>query len=102
MKRIVNRRQFIGAGAMLTAGLALPKELLAAKKKSLLVFTKSSGWEHDVVKQIDGRPSIVDDAVTKLGQQHGFDVTSSKGRAHLRFQGFSTSTRRCCFLPPAT
>jgi len=78
MKRNVNRRQFIGAGAMLTAGLALPKELLAAKKKSLLVFTKSSGWEHDVVKQIDGRPSIVDDAVTKLGQQHGFDVTSSK------------------------
>ena len=78
MKKIVNRRQFIGAGAMLTAGLALPKELLAAKKKSLLVFTKSSGWEHDVVKQIDGRPSIVDDAVTKLGQQHGFDVTSSK------------------------
>ncbi len=78
MNKIVNRRQFIGAGAMLTAGLALPKELLAAKKKSLLVFTKSSGWEHDVVKQIDGRPSIVDDAVTKLGQQHGFDVTSSK------------------------
>ena len=32
MKKIVNRRQFIGAGAMLTAGLALPKELLAAKK----------------------------------------------------------------------
>jgi type 1 glutamine amidotransferase len=78
MNKIVNRRQFIGAGAMLTAGLALPKELLAAKKKSLLVFTKSSGWEHDVVKQIDGRPSIVDDAVTRLGQQHGFDVTSSK------------------------
>jgi type 1 glutamine amidotransferase len=78
MKKIVNRRQFISAGAMLTAGLALPKELLAAKKKSLLVFTKSSGWEHDVVKEIDGRPSIVDDAVTKLGQQHGFEVTSSK------------------------
>ena len=78
MKKIVNRRQFIGAGAMLTAGLALPKELLAAKKKSLLVFTKSSGWEHDVVKEIDGHPSIVDDAVTKLGQQHGFEVTSSK------------------------
>jgi type 1 glutamine amidotransferase len=78
MKKIVNRRQFISAGAMLTAGLALPKELLAAKKKSLLVFTKSSGWEHDVVKEIDGRPSIVDDAVTKLGQQHGFEVASSK------------------------
>jgi uncharacterized protein len=78
MKKIVNRRQFIGAGAMLTAGLALPKELLGAKKKSLLVFTKSSGWEHDVVKEIDGRPSIVDDAVAKLGQQHGFEVTSSK------------------------
>ena len=78
MNKFVNRRQFLGASAIITAGLALPKELLAAKKKSLLVFTKSSGWEHDVVKRVDGHPSIVEVAVTTLGQQHGFEVTTSK------------------------
>jgi type 1 glutamine amidotransferase len=78
MNKFVNRRQFLGASAIITAGLALPKESLAAKKKSLLVFTKSSGWEHDVVKRVDGHPSIVEAAVTTLGQQHGFEVTTSK------------------------
>ncbi len=78
MKDFVTRRQFLSASAMATAGLALPARLLAAKKKSLLVFTKSSGFEHEVVKRIDGRPSILEVAVTTLGEQHGFDVTTSK------------------------
>jgi type 1 glutamine amidotransferase len=52
--------------------------LPAAKQKSVLVFTKSSGWEHDVVKRINGKPCIVDDAVTELGNQHGFLVKVTK------------------------
>jgi type 1 glutamine amidotransferase len=78
MKEFVSRRQFLGASAIAAAGLALPKQLLGSKKKSILVFTKSSGFEHQVVKRIDGRPSILEVAVTTLGQQHGFDVTASK------------------------
>jgi len=78
MNTSVNRRRFLGAAALATAGLALPKELRGSKKKSLLVFTKSSGWEHDVVKRVEGRPSILETAVTALGQQHGFEVTASK------------------------
>ena len=78
MYEFVSRRRFLGASALATAGLALPKRLLGAKKKSLLVFTKSSGWEHDVVKRTEGRPSIVEAAITTLGQQHGFEVTTSK------------------------
>jgi type 1 glutamine amidotransferase len=78
MKEFVNRRHFLGASAIAAAGLALPKQLLGSKKKSLLVFTKSSGFEHEVVKRIDGRPSILETAVTALGQQHGFEVTASK------------------------
>jgi hypothetical protein len=78
MKECVSRRQFLGTGALVTAGLALPSQLLSAKKKSVLVFTKSSGFEHEVIKQKDGKPSILDNAVTALGQQHGFDVTSTK------------------------
>jgi type 1 glutamine amidotransferase len=78
MKEFVSRRRFLGASAIAAAGLALPKQLLGSKKKSILVFTKSSGFEHQVVKRIDGRPSILEVAVAALGQQHGFEVTASK------------------------
>ena len=78
MKEFVSRRRFLGASAIAAATLTLPKSVLAAKKKSLLVFTKSSGFEHTVVKEIDGRPSIVDVAVKTLGEEHGFEVTTSK------------------------
>jgi uncharacterized protein len=78
MDDYVSRRQFLGTGALAATALALPRQLLAAKKKSLLVFTKSSGFEHQVVKRVDGHPSIVETAVTTLGQQHGFEVVTSK------------------------
>ena len=78
MSDILNRRQFLRAGALAGASLALPSDLLAATKKSVLVFTKSSGFEHEVVKTTGGKPSILENAVAMLGAKHGFDVTSSK------------------------
>ncbi len=73
-----NRREFLRGAALTGAGLALSNGLLAAKEKTVLVFTKSSGWEHDVVKRIDGKPSIVDDAVTDLGNRHEYKVGVTK------------------------
>jgi len=73
-----NRREFLRGAALTSAALALSMRLPAAKGKTVLVFTKSSGWEHDVVKRIDGKPSIVDDAVTDLGNRHGFKVGVTK------------------------
>ena len=78
MTSSVNRRQFIQATALAGAGLALPKELLGAKKKSVLIFTKSSGFEHEVIKVKDGHPSILEQAVKTLGDQHGFEITATK------------------------
>jgi type 1 glutamine amidotransferase len=78
MNAISNRREFLRATALTGAGLALSNRLLGAKEKSVLVFTKSSGWEHDVVKRINGKPSLVDDAVTALGNQYGFKVGVTK------------------------
>jgi type 1 glutamine amidotransferase len=78
MRNMFTRRQFVQTGAIAATGLALPYRSLAAGKKSVLVFTKSSGFEHDVVKLKDGKPSIVDNAVTALGQKHGFAVASTK------------------------
>src|SRR5207302_5907928 len=78
MKTIFNRRQFVQTGLVAAGSMTLPNVLFAADKRSVLVFTKSSGWEHDVVKRVDGKPSIVEQAVTSLGTKHGFDVTTSK------------------------
>src|SRR5438874_10399777 len=78
MKKLFSRREFVKTGAVVAASAALPSRIFAAKKKSVLVFTKSSGWEHDVVKRVDGKLSIVEQAITSLGSNHGFDVTASK------------------------
>lgn len=72
------RRKFLRGAALTGAGLALAKRLPAASGKSVLVFTKSSGWEHDVVKRVGGKPSLVDDTVTDLGKKHGFQVGVTK------------------------
>src|SRR5262249_3216528 len=58
--------------------LFLPQQCRAVAKKLVLVFTKSSGFEHDLVKRTNGKPSIVENAVTSLGHKHGFDVTATK------------------------
>ena len=72
------RRTFLRNAALTGANLALSRRLTAAGKRSVLVFTKSSGWEHDVVKTKDGNPSIVERAVRALGTKHGFEVTETK------------------------
>jgi len=78
MSRELTRRQFVEIGAVGGLSLAASKGLFAAGKKSVLVFTKSSGFEHDVVKLKDGKPSIMDNAISDLGEKHGFEVTASK------------------------
>src|SRR5437660_1710503 len=78
MKLTFNRRELLQTGAIAAASIALPIPILAARKKSVLVFTKSSGWEHDVLKRVDGKASIVDQTITSLGGKHGFDVTATK------------------------
>jgi type 1 glutamine amidotransferase len=78
MNEFKNRREFLRAATLTGAGLALSNRLLGASNKSVLVFTKSSGWEHDVVKRVGGQPSIVDDAVNALGARHGFKVEVTK------------------------
>lgn len=78
MSRELTRRQFVELGTAAGLSMAASKGLFAAGKKSILVFTKSSGFEHDVVKLKDGKPSIVDTAVKALGEKHGFNVIATK------------------------
>ena len=78
LKRGFSRRRFMKAAAIAGASMALPTDFLGAEKKSVLVFTKSSGFEHEVVKTIDGKPSIVEQTITSLGKKYGFAVTATK------------------------
>lgn len=78
MSVITGRREFLRLAAVTSAGLALAKRLRAASTKSVLVFTKSSGFEHEVVKRINGKPSLVDDTINALGERHGFQVRVTK------------------------
>lgn len=78
MKGAFNRRKFLQAGAIAGGSFVLPGGLFAAGKKSVLLFTKSSGFEHEAIKVVDGKPSIMENALNALGKQHGFDVTATK------------------------
>src|SRR6266849_9625052 len=78
MNELTSRREFLRAATLTGAGLALSNRLVGASNKSVLVFTKSSGWEHDVVKRVGGKPSLVDDTVNDLGNKHGFKVGVTK------------------------
>ncbi len=44
----------------------------------VLYFTKSSGYEHSVVKRVDGRPGYSERVLAALAAQHGFELTCSK------------------------
>lgn len=46
--------------------------------KKILFFTKSSGFEHSVIKQENGQPSFAQKMLEQLGSQHGLEFTHSK------------------------
>lgn len=97
----MNRREMLvqtGAAA-LTLGLgrsAFPLGWTAAAdspKRRLLMFTRSQGFEHDVVKRPnrlsdkllkdfglakDGKLSLAESIVTELGEKHAFEITATK------------------------
>jgi type 1 glutamine amidotransferase len=101
----MNRRQFVqraGAALVLGAsrlpfGWAAPAE---GGKKKILMYTRSEGYQHDVVKRgKNGELSLAEKIVTDLGAKHGFDVTCEKdGRVFLSkdfpsFDGFLFQTQ---------
>jgi uncharacterized protein len=78
MNSLSTRRDFLRTTAAAGAGLLLSQTSSAAKKKSVLLFTKSSGFEHAVIKVTDGKPSIVENALRDTSAKYGFDLTASK------------------------
>jgi type 1 glutamine amidotransferase len=58
--------------------LALITLVANAAPLRVLYFTKSAGWEHDVVKRVDGQPSFSERVLAQLGPKHGIEFTFSK------------------------
>lgn len=88
MHHPANRREFLKTAALAGAAVTLRNPIAPPAPKSLLVFTKSSGFEHDVVKRVDGKQSLVETTVTELGRVHGFHVECSKDGRIFDSAGF--------------
>ena len=71
------RREFVATTAATGAALLLSRSAFGVNKKVLL-FTKSSGFEHQVIKVVDGKPSIMETALRELAPQNGFELIASK------------------------
>lgn len=80
----MNRREWLrlaGLGGLTLVSSTFPLRWSAArtgKRPHVLFFTKSSGFEHSVVRRIGGQLSHAERVFTELGKQHGFDVTATK------------------------
>src|SRR5205809_6315286 len=49
-----------------------------APKKKILLFTKSSGFEHSVISWSKGQPSHAEKILAELGEKNGWEFTFSK------------------------
>lgn len=80
----MNRRELLrtlSAGVLAAGmkGLPFARSLrAAAQPMKILMFTKSSGFEHDMIKRTDGKLGPAEQIVTDLGKQHAFEVTATK------------------------
>jgi type 1 glutamine amidotransferase len=78
----LNRRQMIVRTGVATASLSLGGWLSArsvtAKRRKVLFFSKSSGFEHSVIKRTGSELSYAEKLLQELGPKHGIDFTFSK------------------------
>ncbi len=70
-------RSLIGPAESATASAA-EATAAPARKAKVLYFTRSVGFEHSVVKTGPDGLSFSDKILQKLGQQHGFELLSTK------------------------
>jgi type 1 glutamine amidotransferase len=81
-KNLICRRTLL-----LLGGASLAKGALSAaqagedakqRERSVLFFSKSSGFEHDAVKRRGRNRSLAEGILTEIGRRHGFEVVATK------------------------
>ena len=65
-------------GATTTTTMTALAAEVAAPKRKILFFTKSSGFEHSVISWKKGQPSHSEKVLSELGQKHNWEWTFSK------------------------
>jgi hypothetical protein len=68
----------LGTIGTLVAPRPTPARAADRPRKRILFFTKSSGYEHEVIKQTGGAPSHAEGVVRALARRHAWDVTHTK------------------------
>src|SRR3954468_5189566 len=78
--RPMTRRQAILRTSLAIAGLTLAAgaDADAPKKRSVLFFSKSSKYQHSVIKRNGTELSFAEKILADLGPKHGIDFTFSK------------------------
>jgi type 1 glutamine amidotransferase len=66
------------AAALFTACLHHPAMAAADAPKKVLFFSKSSNFEHSVIKRFNGQPSWVENVLSEQGPRRGIDFVFSK------------------------
>ena len=78
----LSRRSFVHSASTLSfaALLSNSRALLGADapRRKILFFSKSSGFEHEVISYKKGKPSVVEKALTELGAKNNWEFTFSK------------------------
>jgi len=77
----MNRRSFLltATAAVTLGGWSFSRTALAASpKRKILFFSKSSGFEHEVISYKKGQPSFAEKQLTELGAKNHWEFTFSK------------------------
>src|SRR5205085_4258375 len=78
----MNRRELLVRSGTVALGLALGQWSSAfadeSKARKVLFFSKSSNFEHSVIKRKDGQPSYVEKLLAELGPKRAMEFTFSK------------------------
>lgn len=65
-------------GAAMLLAPTGPHILARAPKKNILVFTRSQGFQHDVVNVTKSNPCLVDRTMQNMAREHDFNVECTK------------------------
>ncbi len=81
---MLNRRELLSAALTSTAALSLGQfpqgwaDGPDGKKRRILMYTKSAGYEHSSVRRNGDELGPAEQVLMNLGQKHGFNVTATK------------------------
>ncbi len=102
---MLNRRDLLRRGSLAALALGAAPfpfgQAIAADtpKKNVLMYTRSEGYQHDVVKRKGDELSLAEKIVTELGKKHGFEVQCEKdgrvfeSKEFPKFDGFVFETQ---------